>query len=342
VSTEAVQGFAGVHRADVSARRPAAAGLAPAPAPRRGRTDARGAELVRVDVCICTFRRPEALRTALDSIAAQDLPEAVRLRVVVIDNDNLPTARETVREAAREHGLTIDYVHAPAHNISLARNAALEAARGDWIAMMDDDGVAPTDWITRLLAAAHRTGADVVFGPCAAVYPPQTPEWILKGDFHSTKLDYPSEKITTGYTGNALIRRPTPALSATRFDLRRGRTGGEDTDFFHRLHKAGARLAYAQDAVVQDVIAPDRVNLGWLVTRWFRSGQSHATLRPVGAATPEGFVRASVSLAKALFCGSVALVCMGCPVRHARWLLRGALHAGAFCRRWGLAEREVY
>jgi succinoglycan biosynthesis protein ExoM len=306
----------------------------------RARSERRP-EPARIDVCICTFRRLDALRTALGSVAAQQLPDKFRIRIVVVDNDHTPSARSVVEQAARETGADIAYVHAPAHNISLARNAALEAARADWIAFMDDDGTAPPDWLAGLLDAARRAEADVVFGPCAAVYPPNTPEWIVRGDFHSTRIHRPGA-ISTGHTGNALIRARHPGLAATRFDLARGRTGGEDTDFFHRLHRAGARMTYAEGAVVQDVISPDRVNLGWLVTRWFRSGQTHASLHPAPVFTPEGFARALAALCKALLCGVCALAVAPWPVLRARWLLRGALHAGAFCRRCGLREGEVY
>jgi succinoglycan biosynthesis protein ExoM len=319
--------------------RPARQGPQPSPAARTGATVV---EATQIDVCICTWRRPAELELALGSVADQVLPEGVRLAVVVVDNDDTASAAEVVARAAGATGLPIRYVHAPAHNISLARNAAFDAAEGDWLALMDDDGVAPPDWIARLLAEARASDADVVFGPCAAVYPPQTPEWIRRGDFHSTRIALPRERIVTGHTGNALVRRRLAGLSVTRFDLARGRTGGEDTDFFHRLHRTGARMSYARDAVLHDVISPDRVNLAWLVARWFRSGQSHASLYPAGVLTPEGFVRCLVSLLKLLFCAACVLLNAGCPVRRARWMLRGALHAGAFCRRWGLAEPEVY
>ena len=51
--------------------------------------------------------------------------------------------------------------------IPAARNAALEAAKSispDWIAFIDDDEVAPRDWIARLHAVAVHYGADVTSG----------------------------------------------------------------------------------------------------------------------------------------------------------------------------------
>ncbi|WP_368855023.1 glycosyltransferase family 2 protein, partial [Klebsiella pneumoniae] len=47
-------------------------------------------------------------------------------------------------------------------------------------------------------------------------------------------------KVDTGRSGNVLFRRARVERLGLRFDPALGKTGGEDTDFFHRLHRAGA------------------------------------------------------------------------------------------------------
>ena len=59
-----------------------------------------------VDVGVCTFRRPAVAET-LASLARQDLPPGVALRVIVADNDAEPEARARVLAAADEHGLEV-------------------------------------------------------------------------------------------------------------------------------------------------------------------------------------------------------------------------------------------
>src|SRR4051794_4289515 len=94
-----------------------------------GRSDM--SETIRVDVGVCTFRRAAVAET-LASVGAQALPDHIRLRVIVADNDETPSAEAVVRAAAEAYGLDLVYVHAPSRNISLARNACLEAASGDF------------------------------------------------------------------------------------------------------------------------------------------------------------------------------------------------------------------
>ena len=103
---------------------------------------------VRIDIGICTFRRPQ-LEQTLRSLAGLHVPAGVALRIVVADNDSTQSARATVQALAAHLPFEIRYVHCPASNISLARNACLEAASGDFLIYMDDDQeVASSDWLT--------------------------------------------------------------------------------------------------------------------------------------------------------------------------------------------------
>ncbi|TIX15341.1 MAG: glycosyltransferase, partial [Mesorhizobium sp.] len=79
-----------------------------------------------IDICVCTFRRPE-LADTLRSIAAMDRPAGFEIGVVVADNDDQPSAQALVKALAQELKLPIRYRHAPARNISIARNACLDA-----------------------------------------------------------------------------------------------------------------------------------------------------------------------------------------------------------------------
>ena len=81
-----------------------------------------------VDVCICTYYRA-AILDALRAVAAQSIRDEVAMRVIVADNAPHAEAQSRVTAAARDLNLDVLYVHAPAKNISIARNACLERAR---------------------------------------------------------------------------------------------------------------------------------------------------------------------------------------------------------------------
>lgn len=103
---------------------------------------------LELTVAICTRDRPEELRRALASLAAQIQPPA---EVLVIDN--APSDGRT-RELV-ERGLPglsgLRYLEEPARGLDFARNRALAAALGDVVAFLDDDAVAEPGWTRALL-----------------------------------------------------------------------------------------------------------------------------------------------------------------------------------------------
>ena len=295
-----------------------------------------------VDVCICTLQRP-GLRDTLASIAAQVLPANVQVRVIVADNDDSPSARELADETAAAFGLDLTYLHAPARNISVARNACLRAASADWLAFIDDDEMATPGWIAQLTATASLTGADVVLGPVRAIYPRGASRWIRKGDFHSTRPTAAHGRIVSGYTCNALIRRDSRAFRNQWFRPDLGRSGGEDTEFFHRLVRAGAAIVFSPNAIVEEVVTPPRANLTWLARRRFRSGQTHAELLMSDEPDYDARIR-HAALASAKMSASFAAALFTGPgsVHSRAWFLRGLLHAGVVLRLAGKRSIALY
>jgi succinoglycan biosynthesis protein ExoM len=272
---------------------------------------------------MCTFRRP-SVAEALMSLGRQILPDGTSMRIVVIDNDAEPTARELVTAVAKSLPVAVDYRHAPAFNISIARNAGLAMAEADLVAFFDDDQLAAPDWLVQLAECLDATGADGAFGPVRAIYPEDAPDWIRRRDYHSA-APAPGEEIMTGYCGNAILRWRGAPWYGLRFDPARGRSGGEDTDFFFRVHAMGARFAFAADALATEPVAPERLSFAWLRRRKFRMGQSYAS----SAVGPRASARLFLTAAgKAGFCAAAAMALA--PNGDARrfWLLRGALHAG--------------
>lgn len=292
----------------------------PLPRVRPLPTAAKGnAVTTAIDVCICTFRRPSVVQ-AMASVARQTLPEGTSLRIIVVDNDEVPSAKARVDAAGLS--VPVTYVHAPARNISIARNAGLLAAQGDWLAFLDDDEEAAQGWLMLLLDCAAETGADAVFGPALAIYPDNAPRWMVDNDFHSNLPQRRGGQVETGHSCNALIRRA--ALPADlRFKPELGRSGGEDTDFFFRLGRSGARLAICDSALVTETVPPHRLSLKWLAERRFAEGRHYG-----GSATGGAPRLVATGLVKAAACVPPALASAGNPSKAAFWGLRGLFHLG--------------
>jgi succinoglycan biosynthesis protein ExoM len=301
--------------------------------------DGDNLELV-VDIGICTFKRPQVADT-LRSLSRLTLKPHWHIHVIVADNDECDSARNLVETTARETGLSVSYIHAPARNISVARNACLGSATATFFAFIDDDELVTDNWLLEMLSTAESSGAEIILGPLNAIYQPDAPKWMRHGDFHSARPVWVNNVIITGYTSNVLFRPFAPAIKGLRFRERLGRYGMEDSVFFSEAVKAGCRIAYANTAIVTEIVAPERTKLGWLMRRRLKSGHIHSILllenshENFGIRIKDGVI-ASI---KVLFCFGMALFSAYDAERFFRWSLRGTLHIGTLA---GLIDKSRY
>lgn len=299
------------------------------------------AQPIRIDIGMCTFRRPE-LEKALLSLAMVDVPQGVSLRLIIADNDQTPSAAQLVESLRARMPWQVLYVHCPAGNISIARNACLDNADADYLAFIDDDETATEGWLRHLLKTATETGADAVLGPVHAGYDNSAPGWMRDGDFHSTFPVMIGTEIRTGYTCNVLLDLRSPRVSGLRFNLALGKTGGEDTEYFTHIYRKGGKIAYAEEALLYEPVPPQRARFDWLAKRRYRMGQTHGRLVAEGAGLVGKIKSIALAAAKAGFCFAAALIFIVFPIRRNRFVLRGILHLGAISGILGFREIHQY
>lgn len=279
-------------------------------------------------VIVCTYRRPQIVET-LASLRELRLDANVTLHILVIDNDEAPSARSTVEGFFAQAGMTRGrYVHAPKQNIAVARNAGLMHCGTDWAVMMDDDETAAPDCLQRLLDAAT-PDTRVVFGRTRAIYPEAAPAWMTTADLHSNTISAPSDAIDRGYTSIVLLDVAWIKTAGIDFDLRLGKVGGEDILFFHQIYRAGGRLHYEPAAIVYEPVEPHRMRWNWYLKRRFRAGQIEGMVKKRYASSVRWGLFCVRSLAiVGLSAAASALTSLFDRARMAKWVGRLAQHVG--------------
>ena len=259
-----------------------------------------------VSVLIPTFKRPDGLKRALISLTQQTVSPD---EIVVVDNAPDGAARAACDRIAAQHDIApIVFIEAPEPGVSNARNAGFAAARGRYVAQLDDDESASPDWLAALLSAREALSAGVVFGPvepevqaagavraafCARLY-------ARRGPDEDVRIDKPWG------CGNSLIDRAEAALPALPFDPRANEMGGEDDILFARLQAAGVRFGWAAQARVTEHVDPQRARMGAMLRRGFAFGQGPSQTC-AAERDPLGLARwMTIGAGQALFLGLLA------------------------------------
>ncbi|SFU91663.1 glycosyltransferase family 2 protein [Pseudoduganella namucuonensis] len=225
-----------------------------------------------IDVCIATFRRPDQLAGLLAALERQ-APPGWRLRIVVADNDAQRSAEPVAQAWRARSAVPLVYDAEPRQNIALARNRALAHCDAECIAFIDDDELPCAGWLAALLDSQARYQADVVFGPVDSSLPPDAPPWAR--DCFSKPALATGTPVRMGGAGNVLFRREVLLGRSDPFDPDFGLTGGEDTDWFYRLHLAGRRMVWCAEAQASEAVPAARLRLSWARRRAFRGGQTY-------------------------------------------------------------------
>ncbi len=229
-----------------------------------------------VSICVATCERPVGLQRLLTSLEQLEVPEGLRFEVIVVDNDPAGSAAAVV---ARDYGLPeLRHFHEPERNIARARNRSVAEARGRWLAFVDDDEAVEPEWLRAYWSELQREPCDGMFGPVVPRLERVITPWLdAQGFFGGARMPTGSpvgpQQVAAG---NAFLR--AELFDDARFDPAFGLSGGEDSDCFGRMLRAGASFRWCDEARATEWIPPARHGLRWLTRRAFRCGVVHTQL----------------------------------------------------------------
>jgi glycosyltransferase involved in cell wall biosynthesis len=187
-----------------------------------------------------TGKRPEMLAEAVASVRAQTLPPVEHL---VVDDGS--------RSVLATDGITV--LQVDGGGPGPARNAAIEQARGDVIALLDDDDVWHPHHLETVYAVMQETEADVVYADCVV---------------QNRRDGYGFDVVD--FDGDALMERNFICLPATimRTAAVRAVGGfpdeprGQDWSLWKRMYAAGMRFHHVPVVTVTYRFHTDNITYG--------------------------------------------------------------------------------
>ncbi len=232
--------------------------------------------MTQISLLIATYNRAESLRRTLCSVAQQSLAPG-EFEIVVVDNNSPDHTPQVCAEFAAGHPqLQFRRVAETRQGLSHARNCGIEAARGRYIAFIDDDEEINTGFLENYLHffESHPQAA-AAGGRMLPVYEGKLPRWFSpfldrpvgsKLDLGSKPQVFKGKRYPIG--GNMAMRR-TVFERYGMFNPDLGRKGnqmlgGEEKDLFDRLRRGGEEIHYLPEAIVYHIIPESRVTKEYL------------------------------------------------------------------------------
>lgn len=250
--------------------------------------DASAVSFEGLAVGLCTYKRLPSLKRLLEHIAVAAKPLAHPPQIIVVDNDgNDPAVGEAVEAFGRRARLIVHYLVERRPGISAARNLVFDTAdrlKVRFVAMIDDDEWPSEAWLSALLSEQERTGATVVGGPVAPVFPAGSEHLQRHARYWSVQQQTLEGRPFVFCTCNFLIDMAAIAASPRPlFDDAFGLSGGGDTVFFRTLFYAGHPMAWAPQALVHEEVPESRASFHWLRQRRYRVGNHAVRWENVGS-----------------------------------------------------------
>ena len=231
---------------------------------------------ITCSICIATYKRKDMLRNLLLSLLDQVLPDNVFLEIIVVDNDEAQSAKDTVLNIKTNESSSFTYLHQPVKNISMTRNMGINNATGQYIAFIDDDEIADKQWIYHLLSTSNKYDADGVFGYVDAIFPSDTPDWLKQRTIFFKPMRETGSSPLFLYTTNCLIKSDIIKNNNVQFDIKYGLTGGEDSIFCEKLRDCGAKFVTCREAVSYETVIKERLNIKYIYSRYFQVGNIYS------------------------------------------------------------------
>ena len=233
---------------------------------------------MRFSVIIATYNRAEELVKTLESL--KKLESTRPWEVIIVDNNSADDTRDVVLKAVDSFPVPLHYLLEKEQGRSAALNAGIRAAKGEILAITDDDVRVDPLWLRNAEQALERLQCDYVGGKALPIWSGKIPNWMPnRGGKHwgvIALLDYGPEPIEFGERvplGVNMVFRRECFERAGLWDNSIGRKAGtllgqEVREWAQRARAAGLRGFYSPDLVVHHVIPEDRLTKRYF-RRWF-------------------------------------------------------------------------
>lgn len=225
-----------------------------------------------VSVIVPVLNGMPTVQALLEGLRSQDYP-ADRWELIVVDNGSTDGTLEVLQQES-EINSRMRVLHEQRKGPSAARNAGIEASRGEILAFIDSDCIPGPSWLRELVSAFEDRTVWAAGGLLKSAAPTTLTEAFAarqeilnQEDFFKERPYKPPFLLTANFAVRRAVFKRVGLFDET---LR----VGEDADFCWRILDAGGKLALVRKALVAH---RHRSNLRSFARQMFLYGVGSAT-----------------------------------------------------------------
>ena len=116
----------------------------------------------KLSIIVPVYNAEKWLRRCVDSLLNQDLPRE-DYEIILVDDGSTDGSLKICDEYLAAHPGLVRVIHQPNSGVSMARNAALDAAVGDYVMFVDADDYIEPNCLKEVVEKARCSNSDILF-----------------------------------------------------------------------------------------------------------------------------------------------------------------------------------
>ena len=284
-----------------------------------------------LSIIISTYNNSASLIRTLASVVLQDADNRL-WECVVVNNASTDDTAKCFEAFAKQHAeVNLRMVDEPRKGLSYGRNCGIAAAKGQFVAFIDDDETIDKGFVSAYIDLFYNHSAFAAAGTLKVCYETARPKWMshYTEKMIANPVDLGSKITTITRTivpagGNMAFNKEVFNIYGY-FDTNLGRQGetllgGEENEFFDRIRNLGERIFYTPKAVAYHHISDRKLTAEYFDKLSYGVGVSKRLRAEKIGAERELFADERKKRRYTLVLALLYLLCF--QPQKAKWLLR--------------------
>ncbi len=238
--------------------------------------------MIKISIIVCTYNNVKRLKEAVKSLVNQTLDKNL-FEILVIDNNSTDETISQVKSFQSKFTLPeIRLIEEKKQGLGYARNRGLKAAKGEYVAFIDDDAKADDHWLengTKIMED-RKLKPLVAGGVILPFYEERKPDWF-KDEYEKRSWGEKERFLERdeSLSGSNMIIRRAEAIKYGGFENKVGMKGrylsvGEETSLFEKIwgHNKEANIFYSPKLIVYHLVPAFKMTVFYQLKRSLAAG----------------------------------------------------------------------